>query len=223
MDKKVVFGTFIIMFFFFENKIFSQNSTEEDYRELTAVINYNKPLGKLNFVYKPALGLQLGYNWVHDDYSENTIFKKGINFGITQFKPKADTMYYLVSPDSYGTAVYSKYLIVTATFHIEYIKTFNKLGLMAGADAGFSMTNYSCQNNDKNINLNEEFTQGKLVLSPQLGLNYEFSENISASFGFQYTGLISFGGNDIGHYDYNPVIGIYKQYGSIYLKAGYSF
>ncbi|MCX6295923.1 MAG: hypothetical protein NTX97_07630 [Bacteroidetes bacterium] len=222
MNKNIVITAVLFLFSFSINKAFSQIS-EEEYHEFTVAVNYNIPIGRLGFAYKPAIGGQLVYSWVHSDLSENVIVKKGLTFGVVQFMPHADTLYYLVDENSYGTAVYSKYSFCSATFHLEHVKTYDKTGLLAAIDAGFGFTNFSCKNNDKNLNVEEEYSQGKLVLIPEIGINYTFNENISTSFGFQYTALISFGGDDIGYYEYNPVIGIYKQYGSITFKAIYSF
>jgi hypothetical protein len=205
-------------------KLFSQNfSSEEDYREVSATVSYNKPIGKLSFVYKPAVGFQVGYNWVHNDYSDNMMTKKGLNVGFLQYTPKADTLYYLISPSSYGTAVYTKYSIYSVSAHLEHIKTMDKVGFIAGFDSGLGFTTYTAATKDANIDIEETFSQGKFIFSPLLGLNYEFNENISASFITQYTALISFGGADIGRYDYNPIIGIYKSYASLALKVAYQF
>lgn len=220
--NKIVIGAFLVLFSLFSNKTFSQID-EEDYNEFTAAINYNIPIGRLSFAYKPSFGGQIIYTWVHSDLSENVIVKKGLTFGVGQFKPIADTMYFLVDEVSYGTSVYSKYSYCTATFHLEHLKTFKKIGLLASIDAGFGFSNFSCQSNSSKINLGEEYSQGKMVFIPELGANYVFNENISTTLGFQYAALISFGGDDIGYYEYNPVIGMYKQYGSISLKAIYSF
>ena len=210
------------MLSFYSNKIFSQ-IIEEDYNEFTIAPNYNFPIGRFSFAYKPAIGGQLAYSWVHSDLSENTIVKKGLTFGVAQFAPHADTLYYLVEDGSYGTAVYSKYTFVSATYHLEHVKTFNKIALFAAVDAGLGFTNYNCKNKDKNINLETEWRQGKLVLMPEVGMNYMLNENISTALGFQYTAFISFGGDDIGYYKYNPVVGMYKQFGSISIKGIYSF
>lgn len=222
MKKKIFIGALLFLFSFISTKTFSQ-IYEEDYNEFTAAINYNAPIGRLSFAYKPSFGAQIAYNWVHSDLSENVIVKKGLTFGVGQFKPIADTMYFLVDDVSYGTSVYSKYSYCTATFHLEHLKIVKKIGLLAAIDAGFGFSNFSCQSNSSKINIGEEYSQGKLVLMPELGMNYIFNENISTTLGFQYTALISFGGDDIGYYEYNPVIGMYKQYGSISLKAIYSF
>src|SRR5438045_1698089 len=110
-----------LLTFFFHNHLISQN--EEDYREFVVEANYNKPLGKLNWIYKPSPGIQFGFNWVKENYEEQKINKKGISVGVIQFQPKADTLFYLVPPNSYGSAVYSKYIVINGTYHIENIKT----------------------------------------------------------------------------------------------------
>ena len=222
MNNKIIIGAFLVLFSLFTNKAFSQRY-EDYYNEFSLAANYDAPIGRLGFAYKPAVGGQFVFTWVYSNLEDNIIEKKGLTFGVVQFNPHADTLYYLVDGNSYGTAVYSKYSFVSATFHLEHVKTFNKIGLLAALDAGFGFSNFSCQSNDKNINLGEDSSQGKLVLMPEIGANYTFNENISTSLGFQYTALISFGGDDIGYYEYNPVIGMYKQYGSISLKAIYSF
>lgn len=222
MIKKTVICVLTVLSSCFSNITFSQ-IIEEDYNEFTVAPNYNFPIGRFSFAYKPSIGGQLVYSWVHSDLSENTIVKKGLTFGVAQFAPHADTLYYLVGAASYGTAVYSKYTFVSATYHLEHVKTFNKLGLFAAIDAGFGFTNYTCKNNDINLSLESESSQGKLIIMPEVGVNYMFNENISTSLGFLYTAFISFGGDDIGYYEYNPVVGMYKQFGSISIKGIYSF
>ena len=222
MNKKTIFYVLIVLSSCFSNTAFSQ-IIEEDYNEFSAAVNYNAPIGRFSFAYKPAIGLQLVYTWVHSDLSENTLVKKGLTFGASVFTPHADTLYYLVDEVSYGTAVYGKYSFVSATYHLEHVKTFNKFGLLAAIDVGLGFTNYTCKNNDINISLESESSQGKLIIMPEIGVNYMFNENISTTLGFQYTAFISFGGDDIGYYEYNPVVGMYKQFGSVGLKAIYSF
>ncbi len=221
MGKKVVFSILIILIFNSQIKLFSQNSSGEDYYELSGSISYNFPISKLNKVYKPALGLHCGFNWVRDDYSSKNILKKGLLLGVMQFKPKSDTLYYSVLPDSYGTAVYSNYMLISATFHIENIKCFNQFGFIAGGDVGLAITNYSYQRDDIHIHIGEDSTNGKLIVSPLIGLNYEFDENFSAAVIAQYNSLISI--SEAEYDEYNPVQGIYKQYGYFSLRVGYSF
>jgi hypothetical protein len=221
MNKKIVFRILIILIFSIQIKLYSQNSTGEDYYEFSAAASYNIPIAKLSNVYSPALGFHFGYNWVHDDYVDKNILKKGLTLGIMQFKPKSDTLFYSVAPNSTGTSIYTNYMLINATFHIEHIKTVNKFGLLAGGDVGLAITNYSFLRYDINTSLGEDYTSGKLIVSPLVGLNYEFNENFSGALIAQYNSLISI--SEVGYDEYNPILGFYKQYGSLCLRVGYSF
>lgn len=219
---KTIFRLIIIFLTLIQFELFSQNSSEDSFHEFVVSASYNKPLGKLSWVYKPEPGIQLGFNWVNT-YADNTSNKKGLSLGFFQFKQKEDTLFYLVPPNSSGTAVFSNYLVLSAAFHIENIKTFNKLGMVFGGDAGLAFVQYSCVTKDKNFDSGEESVEGKLQLSPQIGLNYAINQNIGVSLIGQYNALISLGSTDPNSTDYNSNAGTYRQYVSIALRVGYSF
>jgi hypothetical protein len=202
---------------------FAQNSNGENYHEISIGINYDKPFGQLNWVYKSVPGVQVGYCWVDEDYSENVITKNGVNISYFQFAPKADTLYYLVSPNSYGTAVFSKYKVIRASYHFEKNKCIGNFRLIAGVDAGLAFVSYSSAHKDASIDLAEESVEGKLFLSPQAGFGYAINENITVSLNAHYNALISLGSTDPNSVSYNSNAGTYRQFASFSLIASYSF
>ncbi len=223
MNKNIVKVTLFTLIIFNQLNIYCQNSAGERNHEFVGSVNYNFPLGKLSWVYKPTVGIQFGFNWIDRDPSENKIIKTGFTIGALQFKPKADTLYYLVTPTTYGTASFSKYQLVYATFHIEKIKIFNKTGFLIGADAGLVFVHYTDGHIDANIDYYEESMEGKLMLSPQFGIYIEFTPKINATLVTQYNALISLGDTDPNSVNYNSNAGIYRQFVSENIRVAYTF
>src|ERR1043165_8753059 len=189
------------------------HSQDEDYREFTVSADYNFPLGKLNWVYKPVPGFRAGLNWCAEDFSEGKISKFGLELSYFNFKPKADTLYYLVPPGGYGVAVYSKYLVASATMHVEKVKVFdNKFRLMIAANGGIAFIRYTSSHVDVNMDYGEESFEGKLVLSPQAGFGYAFETQINLALMAQYNALISLGSQDPDSMSYNSNAGTYRQF-----------
>lgn len=203
---------------------FAQVANREYYNhEFVIGGNYDKPLGNLSWVYKPALGVQLGFYWVDEFRNENKITKNGINFSYFQLAPKADTLYYLVPPNSYGTAVYSNYKVTRASFHHEINKRLKDFRFIMAWDAGLAFISYSSLHKDKNLNLGEDSFEGKFFFAPQIGMGYSVTKNIMVSLNAYYNGLISLGSTDSNSADYNSNAGTYTHYTSFSLIAGYSF
>lgn len=185
--------------------------------------NYDKPLSKLTWVYKPVGGVQLGFYWVDEYRTENKVTKNGVNFSYFQFVPKADTLYYLVPPNSYGTAVYSNYKVIRASYHHEINKPIKDLRFIFAWDAGLAFISYSSRHKDKNFDLGEESFEGKFFFSPQIGLGYSVTEKITVSLNSYYNALLSLGSTDANAINYNSNAGIYNHYISFSLIVGYSF
>lgn len=220
-SKAILFYVYFILLF--PVALFAQTDNGDNYHEFVIGGNSDQPLGKLSWVYKPVFGSQIGFYWVEEDYSENVLTKKGINLSYFQFVPKADTLYYLVPPNSYGTAVFSNYKVTRMSYHYEKNKCINSFRFICALDAGLAFIAYSSNSKDKNFDLGEDSFEGKLFLSPQIGLGYSLSENISASLNAHYNALISLGSTDPGSMSYNSNAGTYRQFTSISLILGYSF
>ncbi|MFL5762524.1 MAG: hypothetical protein ACJ77K_01200 [Bacteroidia bacterium] len=216
---KILKGILIVMFL----AAVSRLDAQEDYKEVTVSADYNFPLGKLAWVYKSSPGFHAGLNWCNE-YSDGNTNKIGLGLGYFNFNPAADTLYYLVPPNGYGVAVYSKYKVASATFHAEKIKAFeNKFCFILAGDAGIALVQYTSSHVDVGMDLGEESLEGKLILAPQIGMGYQLSENMSLAFATQYNALISLGSQDANSTDYNSNAGTARQFFSAYLKFGYSF
>lgn len=209
---------------FFPVASFAQPADKKYYHhEFVVGGNYDKPLGKLSWVYKPVVGAQLGFYWVDEYRTESKIRKNGVNFSYFQFVPKADTLYYLVPPNSYGTAVYSNYKVIRASFHHEINRPLKYFRFIFAWDAGLAFVSYSSLIMDKNSSLGEESLEGKFFFAPQIGLGYSVTEKITVSVNSYYNALLSLGSTDANAVNYNSNAGIYSHYLSFSLIAGYSF
>lgn len=219
--RTILFYVFMLLF---PVALFAQSAEKKYYHhEFVIGGNYDKPLGKLSWAYKTVGGAQLGFYWVDEYRTESKIRKNGVNLSYFQFIPKADTLYYLVPPNSYGTAVYSNYKVVRASYHREINKPIEDFRFIFAWDAGLAFVSYSSLIKDKNSSLGENNFEGKFFFSPQIGLGYSVTERIIVSLNTYYNALLSLGSTDSNSISYNSNAGIYSHYASFSLMAGYSF
>ncbi len=197
---------------------YEYDEEDEEYHAIKGSVDFNIPIARLATGYKPGLGAHISYNWYDAVFLDRVV---RLNFAIANFKPKEDTLHY--SSPVPGTVVYTDYLVLSVTAHFEKTKRINKFGIYGGFDVGYAATHYSFVSRDKNISLGEESIQGKIIVAPEAGLNYFFTDELSAAFLLRYNALFTFAGDDLGKYYYNPVSGFYKNYASVSLRIAYTF
>jgi hypothetical protein len=181
--------------------------------ELSIGGSIDKPLGELAWTNKSGKGINLGYSFnLHSGNHKVQSFAIGMVIGYTTLPVLSDTLYFLEDPDSYGTAIYSAYSILSLDFEPKLVFKIKSFRLYGAIDLGLHYTKYSYQIHSTGIDLDELDIEGKVGLGPKVGLQYMLCKNIGLYVDFKYNMIISIGSSNIESMNYNPNLGQFNSY-----------
>jgi hypothetical protein len=191
--------------------------------------DYNVPLGKMDWTYKPAFGTQINYTKINDI---NGSWERGfgISLGYTQFNPIADTLYYVVDKGGVqgvglGTAVYSPFKIFMLSANIMANRSLSdNLALSMNLAIGYYY-------GKRDIEFRDEFGAedgvselvGRGAVVPKLGLKYSLNDYVSITPFVSYTLMLEVGSTDEYAIDYNENTGKTLSYYSPGLALNFTF
>jgi hypothetical protein len=191
--------------------------------------DYNIPLGKMNWSYKPAVGAQISYTRVK---VSNRRWESGVGvtIGYTQFNPIADTLYYVVDRGGVqgvglGTAVYSPFKIFSVSAAMIANRTLSeKLALSMNLAIGYYY-------GKRDIEFKDEFGAadgvseliGRGAAVPKIGLKFSLNDNVSITPFISYTFMIELGSTNPDAINYNPGTGASLNFYSTGLALNFIF
>lgn len=191
--------------------------------------DYNIPLGKMDWSYKPAFGTQLNYtriNNINGDWERGL----GVSVGYTQFNPLADTLYYVVDRGGVqgvglGSAVYSPFKIFMLSANLMANRNFtDNFALSMNLAIGYYY-------GKRDIEFRDEFGAqdglsefvGRAGIVPRLGIKYGLNDYISITPFVSYTVMLELGSTDQDALDYNENTGKTLNYCSPGLALNFTF
>jgi hypothetical protein len=188
---------------------------------------YNVPLSKMEWFYKPSGGVQIHYTKL----DQGKRWTKGFGFGIgyTEFKPSADTLYYVVDQGGYngaskGIGVYSPFKI----FILSGSVTFDRyLGKKASLSFAGNVGYYYGARDITYIDATGNTGAGELIgwgaFVPRLGFTYFLTNAISVMPYVSYTFMIQLGSTSTDAMNYNPSTGTFMHYYSPGVALNFAF
>lgn len=191
--------------------------------------DYNVPLGKMDWSYKPAFGTQISYTRINDingDWERGF----GVSLGYTQFNPIADTLYYVVDNGGVqgvglGSAVYSPFKIFMLSANLMANRSLSdKLALSMNLGIGYYY-------GKRDIEFRDEFGAedglsefvGRAGIVPRLGLKCSLNDYISFTPFVSYTLMLEIGSTDEEALNYNENTGKILNYYSPGLALNFTF
>jgi hypothetical protein len=191
--------------------------------------DYNIPLGKMDWSYKPAFGTQLSYTRMNDingDWERGM----GVSVGYTKFNPIADTLYYVVDRGGVqgvglGSAVYSPFKIFMLSANLMANRSFtDNFALSMNLAIGYYYGKRDISFRDEfgaEDGLSEFVSRAGIV--PRLGIKYSLNDYISITPFVSYTLMLELGSTDQDALDYNENTGKTLSYYSPGLALNFTF
>lgn len=176
--------------------------------------DYDFPLGKLGFTYKPAISPNISLL-----LSKSERFSINLTVGYHVYQPKAAEFYYLIDDgENYGVDTFSEYKVKSAylgfLYHIPFTETIKGL---AGLNFGIYKTDYETTSNDRQQSSISEVADRNVYIGPKLGLSFNITESIAWNVLVKYNLFSPTGNND----NFAPAV-FNKDLGTVYttLSAG---
>lgn len=189
--------------FFYSKQAFAQ-------LEIRVGAAYEKPLGELYWVYKPACGFNVYF--ANKSYKgEHTIF--GAELGYVSFKPQKETFYYLVSEKEYGTVEYGSFDIYQLGLSLRHdflVRT--KMTPYLGAGLGLYYVKSEYVQQDPYIVTDAWSLQFNAALAARAGLSFKFNDKIGMFMESKYHFFAQTGTNNPNGINYNPTLGQFNYY-----------
>jgi hypothetical protein len=156
-------------------------------------MDYDSPMGKLSFVYKPAISPNFSLL-----LSKSENFIVNITVGYHTYKPKAAEFYYLIDEgENYGIDTFSEYKVKTAylgfLYELPFTETIKGVG---GANFGAYFTEYETTSVDRQQISSSGFADKNLYFSPKIGVSLNLTESIACSMLAKYNMFSPTGEND---------------------------
>lgn len=208
MKKLLLFFAVFICFCFTVKAQFPNWEKSKFGLQLNA--DYDVPLGRLSFTYKPAIAPSLSLLYFTDDN-----FTINGTIGLFTYKPKAEEFYYLTGTDpGYGIDTFSDYKVKFAYLGFvynlsltDYIKGF------AGINFGAYYINYETTTTDYQISSYSGFADKDVYFSPKLGFSLDVGDNLLLSVQAKYNIFTPTGVNSNLTPAFNKELGkIYNSY-----------
>ena len=190
---------------------------------LSIAPEYSVPQGRMNWSYKPGVGVRLTYG-----KTPSTRRSQGISLSYISFKPNADTVYYVsdygLQNVIVGKAAFSAMQCFQLSGHYDFIIPFNKtLSLIAGGALTITYNKRTVYFKDQGMESTTEETIPWVGVSPKLGLEYNISNQLSLSPYASYMFMFQAGSTNQGSVYYNENTGHLYFYLSTGLSLNFYF
>lgn len=196
--------------------------------QISSYINYNIPLGRMEWSYKAAPGIKLFYSGKRR-MSKSLSSTMGVGIGYVRFNPLADTLYFIsdrggVNGITMGRAIFSPFSIYMLSGQMGFEKKLNKkTRLILSLEVGYYYGKRDYQiEDDFGISDGVSEIVGRGAVSPNVGLAFDLNKSVSISPYLSYSLMIELGNTDQNAIDYNPATGSIMHFYSpgiaLYLK-----
>ena len=187
--------TFSLLYIFISCSSFGQNESDNTFNEkgFSVYTVYDSHiLTWAHCAYKPTIGYRINYLKA----KEKSIINFGIGYDL--FKPKADTLYYLIGSNAYGQVAYSNFTAIPAYFGITKSLSKNNIPLKLeyGIDLGILFYGYSFNAVERGRTFSPTTIEGLGNICPRAGIKYELNKSLSINWRTGIHLLFTFLGGD---------------------------
>lgn len=186
------------------------------------------PGGDMAWFYKGSPGIQLNFSRVLTD-RRGVYPGLGFSLGYSKFKPKADTLYFLIEDQfgstGYGTAAYKDQTTIQLT--VSYFWVFpivqDRIEFLLGAELGYYYTHFEYYlDNDQQSTYGEEI-DSNIALVPFASVGFNVTDHIRIAPYFKYNFVVSTSGSDWASIYFDTTIDYFQYFYSAGVSVGYTF